>query len=69
MVANSQIARLGTNGDKSNVIAWIEKFVAGLVSAFESVKDSLSNRDILPDFANLFVLGRLGPFWPLLLKT
>lgn len=63
------LAELNRKGEKGAVIPWIEKFVGGLVSAFNSVRSVLNNRDASPAFSDLFVLGRLAPFWPLIIKT
>jgi hypothetical protein len=68
-LAKNTIAELSRAETKADVIAWIEKFVGGLVSAFEVVNWLLDKRDALPAFSDLFVLGRLAPFWPLIIKT
>jgi hypothetical protein len=56
-------------GNKIGIIEWIEEFVQGLVTTFASVKSILDSRDKLPEFSNLFIVGRLAPFWPLIIKT
>lgn len=52
-----------------DVIPWIQVFIGSLVSSFESVKDLFKKRDKLLEFSELLVLGRMGSFWPLILKT
>lgn len=68
-LAKDKIFELSRKGSKFEVIAWIEKFVGGLVSAFGDFKLILNNRDKLFAFSDLYILGRLYPFWPLILKT
>lgn len=68
-LARNYISKSSSLGNELGVIQWIEGFVEGLVTTFDSVKSLLESRDNLQNFANLSVLGRLAPFWPLILKT
>lgn len=52
-----------------DVIAWIEEFVSSLVLSFKTVGDIFSRRDSLLEIAELLVLGRMGSFWPLVMKA
>lgn len=55
------------SGDK--VIPWIEEFVNSLLTSFSSIKEIFDRRDQHQEFAELLVLGRMGSYWPLILKT
>lgn len=57
-------ARIG-----KGVIEWIEKFVSSLVESYRSVYEIFERLDSLPEFSELFLLGRMGAFWPIILKT
>lgn len=50
-------------------IEWIENFSVCLVKTFENTKNILLQRDKSEDLGALFVLGRVAPFWPLLIKA
>lgn len=52
-----------------DVVDWINKFVSELAETYRSVKELFDNRSCYPEFAEIIVLGRIAPFWPLLLKT
>lgn len=54
-------------GDR--VIEWIETFVSSLVESYRSVDEIFDRLDALPEFCELLILGRMGTFWPLILKT
>lgn len=68
-LAKSFITELNKADNETSIVAWIEDFVQSLVATFVSVKSILDSRDRLPEFSNLFILGRLAPFWPLVIKT
>ncbi len=68
-LAKSTIADLSLKEDKADIVAWIEEFVGGLVDSFDNIKQILIKRDSLLSFSELFVLGRMAPFWPLIMKT
>lgn len=53
----------------TGVIAWIEDFVGALVESYKTIKDLFDRRDELLEFSELLLLGRMAPFWPLILKT
>lgn len=53
----------------SGVIAWIESFVSSLSESFLAIQEIFQKRDALPEFSELLLLGRMGSFWPLVLKT
>ena len=53
----------------SGVIEWIEKFVSSLVESYRTVDEIFDRLDALPEFCELLILGRMGTFWPLILKT
>jgi hypothetical protein len=50
-------------------VDWILTFTDELLDTFQNVRDLLKSRDNIVAFAQLFVLGRLYQFWPLLIKT
>lgn len=51
------------------VVEWIERFVSDLVESFRTIEELFLKRDSLPEFSELLLLNRMGPFWPLILKT
>ena len=51
------------------VISWIEDFVSSLVESYCTIRDLFERRDELSEFSELLLLGRMAPFWPLVLKT
>lgn len=53
----------------TGVIAWIEDFVGSLVESYRAIEDIFVRRDALPEFSELLLLGRMGSYWPLILKT
>lgn len=55
--------------DGSGVIAWIESFVSSLVESYRTIKELFDSRDKYLEFSELLLLGRMGSYWPLLLKT
>lgn len=55
--------------DGAAVVAWIENFVSSLVESFKTIEDLFAKRDMLPEFSELLLLGRMGSFWPMVLKT
>ena len=55
--------------DGADVVCWIEDFVSSLVESFRAIEDIFAKRDILPELSELLLLGRMGSFWPLILKT
>jgi Protein of unknown function DUF262/Protein of unknown function (DUF1524) len=55
--------------DGAEVVSWIESFVSSLVESFGTIEDLFAKRDILPEFAQLLLLGRMGSLWPMILKT
>ena len=55
--------------DGAEVVTWIENFVSSLVKSFRTIEDLFSKRDQLPEFSQLLLLGRMQPFWPMILKT
>jgi hypothetical protein len=58
-----------TNLPSDTRIQWIESFVSNLLETYKTVKMLFEKRDIYDEFSELLVLGRMAPFWPLLLKT
>ncbi len=57
------------NKDGSDVISWIEEFVSSLVLSFKTIEELFDKRDTLLELSELLVLGRMGSFWPLVLKA
>ncbi|MGF1276654.1 DUF262 domain-containing protein [Acetobacter pasteurianus] len=55
--------------DNSQRVHWIENFSKELMKTFETVKAILRYRDEDENLGGLFVLGRVAPFWPLLIKA
>jgi hypothetical protein len=53
----------------NGVIQWIEEFVSSLVKSYRTVDEIFDRLDELPAFCELLILGRIGTFWPLILKT
>lgn len=53
----------------AEVISWIEELVSSLVESYRAIEALFTKRDWLPEFSELLVLNRMGPFWPLVLKT
>jgi hypothetical protein len=51
------------------VIEWIETFVSSLLESYRTVDRIFDCLDRLPEFCELLILGRMGTFWPLILKT
>jgi Protein of unknown function DUF262/Protein of unknown function (DUF1524) len=51
------------------VVPWIENFVGSLVQSFNTIEALFNSRDSLSEFSDLLLLGRMGSFWPLILKT
>ena len=64
-LVKATIKSLNGNG----VIEWIEEFVSSLVESYRTVNDIFDRLDDLPEFCELLILGRMGSFWPLILKT
>jgi len=55
--------------DNEQIPEWIEKFVSDMVRSYESVVKMFEQLDNYTELVDLVVLGRLAPFWPLLIKT
>jgi hypothetical protein len=55
--------------DETEVVPWIENFVSSLVKSFRTIEDLFAKREQLPEFSQLLLLGRMGSFWPMILKT
>jgi hypothetical protein len=55
--------------DGNGVIEWIERFVSSLVDSYRTVDEIFDRLDELPEFCELLILGRMGTFWALILKT
>lgn len=55
--------------ESKNIVPWIESFVGSLVQTFGAMNELFAKRDVLPEFAELLLLDRMGSFWPLILKT
>ncbi len=53
----------------TDVIPWIGKFVGSLVESYRTIEELFTRRDELSEFSELLLLGRMAPFWPLILKT
>lgn len=53
----------------NQVIPWIEEFVSSLVESYRTIEEIFFKRDVLPEFSELLLLGRMGSYWPLILKT
>lgn len=53
----------------ADVTSWIEGFVCSLKGSFKSIHDIYENLDDITEMSDLLVLGRLAPFWPLIIKT
>lgn len=53
----------------TGVIEWIEKFVGSLLESFQTIIELFAMRDVIPEFTELLLLGRMGSYWPLILKT
>ena len=51
------------------VVSWIENFVSALVASFKTIEELFARRNKLPEFSQLLLLGRMAPFWPMILKT
>lgn len=69
-LAKKMISERAEQQDNQATIEWIREFVAGLAKVIKSVEDILGKlgEPNLESFTELMVLGRLAPFWPLLLK-
>lgn len=55
--------------EQSDIPKWIEKFVAELKTSYRTITDIYHQLDTLNEMSDLLVLGRLAPFWPLILRT
>ncbi len=53
----------------AEVVPWIEEFVSSLVQSYQSIKSMFDSRDNLQQFSELLLLGRMGSYWPIILKT
>ncbi len=53
----------------AEVIAWIEDFVSSLLESYRTIEEIFLKRDTLPEFSELLLLGRMGSYWPLILKA
>jgi len=51
------------------VIPWIEEFVSSLVESYRTIEEVFRQRDSLQEFSELLLLGRMGSYWPLILKA
>lgn len=57
------------NSGSDDVVQWINTFVVGLRNSYKAVVDIYKTADMRHEFSQLLVLGRLAPFWPLLIKS
>ncbi|MGD9851207.1 MAG: DUF262 domain-containing protein [Nitrospirales bacterium] len=55
--------------DGTSVIPWIQFFVNKLKESYKTIEELFDRRDELLEFSELLILGRMGPIWPLILKT
>lgn len=55
--------------DDKQVVEWIQNFVTSLKTSYLSVQEMFKKRDSLQEFSELLLLGRMGSYWPLLLKS
>lgn len=55
--------------DDGKVIGWIQSFVSSLSESYHSILEMFKTRDALPEFSELLLLGRMGSYWPLLIKV
>lgn len=55
--------------DDKDVVAWIQNFVTNLKKSYISIQEMFRKRDGLQEFSELLLLGRMGSYWPLLLKS
>jgi hypothetical protein len=57
--------------DGEEVVRWIEEFVSSLVQSYKAIEELFKRieRSELGAFAELLLLGRMGPMWPLVLKV
>ena len=53
----------------TSVVPWIENFVSSLYESYQAIKNIFDLQDDLPEFSELLLLGRMGSFWPIILKT
>ena len=54
--------------DNAERISWIENFSKKLLQTFDIVRNILIYRDEDENLGGLFILNRVAPFWPLLIK-
>src|SRR6185503_13121309 len=69
ILAKSRVRRLVTAGDRAAVVNWIDHFALRLKETYDAVRKLLTVRDRSPELAELFVVDRMAPFWPLLIKA
>lgn len=62
------IKKIISQKEPTDIPKWIEKFVAELKISYRSVADIYHQLDTYNEMSDLLVLGRLAPFWPLILK-
>ena len=55
--------------EPENIVDWINIFVSELVETYRSIWTLYQNRATYEEFSELVVMGRMAPFWPLILKT
>lgn len=65
----AMIAKTASNSSNDGVVPWISDFARRLKESFEMVRDIMSLRDRISAIAGMYLLNRMAPFWPLLLKT
>lgn len=63
------VKELVKDAPSAEVVPWIEAFVGDLQQSYRGVREMFDRRDELVEFTDLFLLGRMAPFWPLVVKT
>lgn len=55
--------------DDARVVDWIQGFVGSLAESYRSILEMFKKRDVLPELSELLLLGRMGSYWPLLMRV
>ena len=63
------VKKIIQNLDSKDVVMWIEEFTNKLQKTFKSILTLFIERDKRTVFAELIILNRMAPFWPIILKT
>ncbi len=63
------VRAVNSDDDRGKVVEWIMDFTKQLQESFKIVLNLLIERDSLEELADLYVLGRMANFYPLLMKS